>query len=141
MVFCRKYQKELEGLDAPPLPGKRGQDIYETVSKQAWAEWQKHQTMLINEKHLSLVNPEARKYLAEQMEKFLQQRRRGDRRRLRAADANPDARRLDAPGVSRFNTALSRWAPTKPAPSSESTQVDLPVLSARPGSSVGRAAD
>ena len=41
------------------------------MSKVAWAEWQKHQTMLINEKHLSLVNPEARKYLAEQMEKFL----------------------------------------------------------------------
>jgi len=70
LVFCRKYHKELEGLDAPPLPGKRGQDIFETISKQAWSEWQKHQTMLINEKHLSLVNPEARKYLAEQMEKF-----------------------------------------------------------------------
>jgi Fe-S cluster biosynthesis and repair protein YggX len=26
--------------------------------------------MLINEKHLSLVNPEVRKYLAEQMERF-----------------------------------------------------------------------
>jgi Fe-S cluster biosynthesis and repair protein YggX len=71
MVFCRKYQKKLEGLDAPPQPGKRGQDIYETVSKQAWLDWQQHQTMLINEKHLSLINPEARKYLTEQMEKFL----------------------------------------------------------------------
>jgi Fe-S cluster biosynthesis and repair protein YggX len=70
MVFCRKYRKELEGLDAPPLPGKRGQEIYETVSKQAWSEWQKHQTMLINEKHLSLIDPEARKYLTEQMGRF-----------------------------------------------------------------------
>jgi Fe-S cluster biosynthesis and repair protein YggX len=69
-VFCRKYQRELEGLDAPPLPGKRGQEIFETVSKQAWHEWQQHQTMLINEKHLSLIDPEARKYLAEQMENF-----------------------------------------------------------------------
>ncbi len=70
-VRCRKYDKELEGLDAPPLPGKRGEEIFNTVSKRAWAEWQQHQTMLINEKHLSMVNPEARKYLAEQMERFL----------------------------------------------------------------------
>ncbi len=69
-VQCRKYHKDLEGLDAPPMPGKRGQDIFENVSKLAWAEWQEHQTMLINEKHLSLVNPEARKYLAEQMDRF-----------------------------------------------------------------------
>ena len=70
MVFCRKYRQELEGLDAPPLPGKRGQEIFETVSMRAWTEWQKHQTMLINEKHLSLIDPAARKYLAEQMERF-----------------------------------------------------------------------
>jgi Fe-S cluster biosynthesis and repair protein YggX len=70
LVLCRKYGKELEGLDAPPLPGKRGEEIYNTVSKRAWAEWQHHQTMLINEKHLSMVDPQARKYLAEQMEKF-----------------------------------------------------------------------
>ena len=69
MVFCRKYQKELEGLDAQPLPGKRGQDIYASVSKLAWAEWQKHQTMLINENRLNLADSRARKYLAEQMEK------------------------------------------------------------------------
>ena len=70
MVFCRKYQMELEGLDAPPLPGKRGQDIYETVSKRAWAEWQKHQTMLINEYRLTPVDPKARKFLESEMEKF-----------------------------------------------------------------------
>ena len=70
MVFCRKYRQELEGLDAPPLPGKRGKEIFDTVSKRAWSEWQQHQTMLINEKHLSLIDPEARKYLAEQMQRF-----------------------------------------------------------------------
>lgn len=70
-VFCRKYQKELEGLDKPPLPGKRGQELFETVSKQAWLAWQQHQTMLINEKHLSLIDPDARKYLSEQLERFL----------------------------------------------------------------------
>ncbi|TXS93848.1 oxidative damage protection protein [Parahaliea maris] len=70
-VFCRKYQQELEGLDAPPYPGPKGQDIFENVSTQAWQEWQAHQTMLINEKQLSLVDPQARKYLQGEMDKFL----------------------------------------------------------------------
>jgi Fe-S cluster biosynthesis and repair protein YggX len=73
-VFCRKYQQELEGLEAPPLPGKRGQDVYEHVSKRAWQEWQAHQTRLINEKHLNLMEPAARAYLTEQMERFLDNR-------------------------------------------------------------------
>lgn len=70
-VLCRKYGEQLEGLDAPPLPGPRGQAIFETVSKKAWAEWQRLQTMLINEKGLRLIDPEARAYLSEQMERFL----------------------------------------------------------------------
>ncbi len=56
-VFCRKHQKDLEGLNFPPMPGARGQDIFENVSRQAWEEWQHEQTMLINEKHLSLMDP------------------------------------------------------------------------------------
>lgn len=70
MVFCKKYHKELEGLAAPPFPGAKGQDIFEHVSKQAWQDWQSHQTMLINEKRLSLVDPAARKYLQGEMDKF-----------------------------------------------------------------------
>ncbi|MEY2909214.1 MAG: hypothetical protein RLZZ602_1737 [Pseudomonadota bacterium] len=71
MVFCKRYQKELEGLDRPPLPGAKGQAVFDSVSKQAWQEWQAQQTMLINEKHLNMVDPESRKYLQEQMDKFL----------------------------------------------------------------------
>ena len=70
MVFCTKYKKEMEGLDAPPYPGAKGQEVFENVSKQAWADWQSHQTMLINEKHLSLVDAEARKYLQGEMDKY-----------------------------------------------------------------------
>jgi Fe-S cluster biosynthesis and repair protein YggX len=69
-VFCRKHQKEMEGLDNPPMPGARGQDIYDNISKAAWDEWQSQQTMLINEKHLSLMDPNTRKYLQAQMERF-----------------------------------------------------------------------
>jgi Fe-S cluster biosynthesis and repair protein YggX len=69
-VFCRKYQREMEGLGAPPYPGSKGQDIFDNISKRAWQEWQEHQTRLINEKRLSLVDPSARKFLQEEMEKF-----------------------------------------------------------------------
>jgi len=70
-VHCRKYGKELEPLAAPPMPGPKGQELFETVSRRAWEEWQALQTMLINEKHLDLRDPETRKYLSAQREKFL----------------------------------------------------------------------
>jgi Fe-S cluster biosynthesis and repair protein YggX len=70
IVHCRKYGQALEGLDTPPIPGPLGQSIFERVSKQAWQEWQNLQTMLINEKHLNVRDPEVRRYLAEQRERF-----------------------------------------------------------------------
>jgi len=69
-VFCKKYQKELEGLEHQPFPGPKGEEVYNNVSKQAWENWQKHQTMLINEKQLSMIDPAARKYLQEQQELY-----------------------------------------------------------------------
>lgn len=70
-VFCRKYKEELEGLDRAPYPGPKGQDIYDNVSKKAWQEWTAHQTLLINEKHLSMMDPKTRVFLQEEMEKFM----------------------------------------------------------------------
>lgn len=69
-VFCKKYQKELDGLPTPPLPGAKGQEIFETVSAKAWQEWMQLQTMLINEKQLSTMDMGSRTYLSEQREKF-----------------------------------------------------------------------
>ncbi|AJE23047.1 MULTISPECIES: oxidative damage protection protein [Azotobacter] len=70
-VHCRKYKEELPGLDRPPYPGPKGEDIYQNVSKQAWDEWQAHQTMLINERRLNMMNAEDRKFLQGEMDKFL----------------------------------------------------------------------
>lgn len=70
-VLCRKYQQEMDGLQRPPYPGPKGQDIYEHVSRQAWEEWQQLQTRLINEKGLSMIKPDDRAYLNQEMEKFL----------------------------------------------------------------------
>ncbi|TRX74629.1 oxidative damage protection protein [Pseudomonas mangiferae] len=70
-VHCRKYHEDLPGLDRPPYPGAKGEDIYANVSKKAWDEWQAHQTMLINERRLNMMNAEDRKFLQAEMDKFL----------------------------------------------------------------------
>ena len=70
-VFCRKLQKEADGLDFQLYPGELGKRIFDSISKEAWAEWQKKQTMLINEKKLNMMEPTDRKFLEEQMEAFL----------------------------------------------------------------------
>lgn len=69
MVQCIKLGREAEGLDIPPVPGELGKRIQQNVSKEAWQQWVKYQTMLINENRLNLMDARARKYLAEQMEK------------------------------------------------------------------------
>jgi len=70
-VFCKKLNKEAEGLDNPPYPGQLGMRIYEQISKEAWEMWIAHQTMLINEYRLSLADSKARQFLEEEMTKFL----------------------------------------------------------------------
>ena len=69
-VNCIKLGKEAEGLDFPPAPGELGKKIFENVSKQAWQDWLKHQTMLINENRLNMADPRARQYLLKQVEKY-----------------------------------------------------------------------
>jgi Fe-S cluster biosynthesis and repair protein YggX len=69
-VNCVKLGKEAEGLDFPPYPGELGTRIFDNVSKEAWQMWIRQQTMLINEYRLTPVEPKARKFLEEQMEKF-----------------------------------------------------------------------
>lgn len=70
LVHCVLLGREAEGLDRAPYPGDLGQRIYEHVSKEAWQRWLGHQTMLINEYRLVVIEPEARKFLREQMEQY-----------------------------------------------------------------------
>jgi len=71
MVNCTKLGKEAEGLDRPTYPGELGKRIFENISKEAWATWVQRQTMLLNEYRLSPIDPKARKFLEDEMEKFL----------------------------------------------------------------------
>ena len=69
-IHCVKLQREAEGLAYAPYPGELGKRIFEHVSKEAWAQWLAHQTMLINENRLSPLDPKARKFLEGEMEKY-----------------------------------------------------------------------
>jgi len=70
MVQCVTLKREAPGFDRQPYPGELGRRIYDSVSRDAWARWLQHQTMLINEYRLTPVEPKARKFLEAEMEKF-----------------------------------------------------------------------
>ncbi len=70
-VHCALLHQDAEGLDYVPYPGELGRRIYESISKEGWARWVAHQTMLINENRLTPIEPKARAFLVAEMEKFL----------------------------------------------------------------------
>jgi Fe-S cluster biosynthesis and repair protein YggX len=69
-VHCAKFNKELPGLESPPIKGELGERIYENVSQQAWELWRPQSTLIINHYGLSMADPEARTLLKRQMEEF-----------------------------------------------------------------------
>ena len=70
-VFFSCFKKDAEGLDFQLYPGDLGKRIFDNISKEAWAEWQSKQTMLINEKKLNMMNVDHRKLLETEMVNFL----------------------------------------------------------------------
>jgi Fe-S cluster biosynthesis and repair protein YggX len=71
LVQCARLGKEAPGLDFQLYPGELGKRIFDNISKEAFAEWQKKQTMLINEHKLNMMEPEARQFLEAQMQAYL----------------------------------------------------------------------
>ncbi len=71
IIFCVKLQKEAPAMKKAPFPGKLGERIKDNISQDAWSMWLSHQTILINEYRLNLLDAEARKFLNKEMEKFL----------------------------------------------------------------------
>ena len=69
-VHCQALNEELDALTFQPYPGELGKRIFENISQQAWQKWMAHQTMLINENRLSPLNPDHRKFLETEMEKY-----------------------------------------------------------------------
>ena len=71
MIHCRKLDKESPGLANPTWPGELGQRIFEEISAEAWQDWLRQQTILINEYKLNPLDRDHKKYLASQMEAYL----------------------------------------------------------------------
>lgn len=69
-VQCIKLGKEAEGLSFAPWPGELGQRILSNVSQEAWQDWLRQQTILINEYKLNPLDAEHKRYLANQMEAY-----------------------------------------------------------------------
>ena len=69
-VHCVKLDRDAEGLAFAPWPGELGKRIFANVSKEAWAQWLAHQTMLINENRLSPLDPKTRPFLEAEMENY-----------------------------------------------------------------------
>lgn len=70
MVHCVKLNRELPGLDRPPMPGELGKRVFENVSQQAWQMWMQQVTILINHYGLNMADPNAQEFLNQQMEEF-----------------------------------------------------------------------
>lgn len=70
IIHCCKLNQDAEGMQKPPFPGALGERIFKEVSKQAWDMWLTHQTMLINEYRLNLLEAKSREFLKEEMQKY-----------------------------------------------------------------------
>lgn len=70
IVHCCKLKQDAEGMARQPFPGALGERVFNEVSQQAWTMWLSHQTMLINEYRLNLLEPKSREFLKEEMQKY-----------------------------------------------------------------------
>ena len=70
-VFCVVLQQEAEGLDSPPHPGELGQQVYQHVSKQGWAQWLQRLAAIMNENRLSTADPKTLELIEQHMRGFL----------------------------------------------------------------------
>lgn len=71
LVFCKKLQQELPGLNFIPFDDELGQRIYQEISADAWRMWLEHSKMLINEYRLDLMSEQAFQFLHDRCEAFL----------------------------------------------------------------------
>ena len=70
-VTCTRCGQTRDGFERPPFPGAIGARVVESICQTCWGDWLKQQTMLINHYGLNLRDPEAKKFLTEQTERFL----------------------------------------------------------------------
>ena len=70
IVHCVKLNKDLPGLDKPPVPGEVGKKVFENVSKEGFKMFLEYFKMVVNEYRLDLTSPESDKIFEDQMNEF-----------------------------------------------------------------------
>jgi Fe-S cluster biosynthesis and repair protein YggX len=70
-VQCTRCGKPGSGLPYAPLNNELGKRVQAEICQTCWGEWLKYQTMLINHYGLNVRDPDAKKFLMENMEKHL----------------------------------------------------------------------
>jgi len=71
IIFCQNLKKEAEGLGFQLYPGEIGKRIFDNICQEAWTDWQKKQTMLINENKMNMMNADDRAFLEKAMVNYL----------------------------------------------------------------------
>ncbi|MDB4950058.1 MAG: hypothetical protein JWM27_2707 [Gemmatimonadetes bacterium] len=70
-IQCTRCGKTGQPLPFAPFNNDLGKRIHAEICQECWAEWLRQQTMLINHYGLNVREPDARKFLLENTEKFL----------------------------------------------------------------------
>jgi Fe-S cluster biosynthesis and repair protein YggX len=70
-VTCAHCGQTRAGLPYAPFNNDLGKRIQAEICNECWQQWLKQQTMLINHYGLNVREPDAKKFLYEQTEKFL----------------------------------------------------------------------
>lgn len=70
-VTCTRCGETREGVPMAPFNNELGARIRAEICQVCWAQWLKQQTMLINHYGLNVRDPDAKKLLLENTEKFL----------------------------------------------------------------------
>ncbi len=66
-VDCIKLGKRLPGLRRPPFPNAIGEQIFASVSQEAWDQWLQESVRLINTYRVDLATKEGTEFLVKQL--------------------------------------------------------------------------
>jgi Fe-S cluster biosynthesis and repair protein YggX len=68
---CTRCGETRPGLPYAPLNNDLGRRVQNEICQVCWGEWLRHQTMLINHYGLNVRDADAKKFLSENLEKYL----------------------------------------------------------------------
>ncbi|MEO8505527.1 MAG: oxidative damage protection protein [Acidobacteriota bacterium] len=70
-ITCKRCLKTAPGLASVPFPGRLGAEILAHTCADCWAQWTRHEVMVINELRLNFIDPSAQTTLHQHLREFL----------------------------------------------------------------------